>query len=222
VTCRRLKTGPVVGHNGDMNPSQHPGPSTVGDQDVPEVLPGPRRRTGLLAVTATVTLVLDVLSKVLAVMMLQGHPPVKLLGGVLYLVLYRNSGAAFSMATGLTWLLSLIALGVVVVIIRLAPRLRSVSWAFGLGLVLGGALGNLVDRLLRSPGPLRGHVVDFLSLLAPDGSVWPVFNLADVAIVCGGVMLVLLAATGRDFDGTRGRRPSSGPESGGTGRGSPQ
>ncbi|MBV9012243.1 MAG: signal peptidase II [Pseudonocardiales bacterium] len=205
-----------------MNPSQHAGQSAAGDQDVPEALPGPRRRSSLLAATAAVTLLLDVLSKVLAVMMLQGHPPVELLGGVLYLVLYRNSGAAFSMATGLTWLLSLIALGVVVVIIRLAPRLRSAGWALGLGLVLGGALGNLGDRLLRSPGPLRGHVVDFLSLLAPDGSVWPVFNLADVAIVCGGVMLVLLAATGRDVDGTRGHRPSGDPESGGTGWGTPQ
>jgi signal peptidase II len=157
----------------------------------------------LLAATAGVTLVLDVLSKIIIVMLLEGQPPMKLLGGALYLVVYRNSGAAFSLATGLTWVLSLIALGVVVLIIRLASRLRSAGWAFGLGLVLGGALGNLVDRLLRAPGPLRGHVVDFLSLLAPDGSVWPVFNLADSAIVCGGVLLVFLAATGRDFDGTR-------------------
>ena len=157
----------------------------------------------MLAATAGVTLVLDVLSKIIIVMLLEGQPPMKLLGGALYLVVYRNSGAAFSLATGLTWVLSLIALGVVVVIIRLASRLRSAGWAFGLGLVLGGALGNLVDRLLRAPGPLRGHVVDFLSLLAPDGSVWPVFNLADSAIVCGGVLLVFLAATGRDFDDTR-------------------
>ncbi|MGH3867883.1 MAG: signal peptidase II [Pseudonocardiaceae bacterium] len=174
-----------------------------------------RRRTGLLAATATATLLLDVLSKSVAVMVLEGHPPVQLFGGGLYLVVYRNSGAAFSMATGLTWLLSLITLGVVVAIVRLAPRLRSAPWAFGLGLVLGGALGNLVDRLLRAPGPLRGHVVDFLSLLAPDGSVWPVFNLADSAIVCGGAVLILLAATGRDLDGTRGHRPSRGLEPGG-------
>jgi signal peptidase II len=60
--------------------------------------------------------------------------------------------------------------------------------------------------LLRAPGPLRGHVVDFLSLLAPDGSVWPVFNLADSAIVCGGLLLVFQAATGRDVDGTRSSR----------------
>jgi signal peptidase II len=191
-----------------MNPSQHAEGAAAGAEGIREV-PVARRRTGLLVAAAAVTLLLDVLSKVVAVAVLEGHPPMKLLGGALYLVVYRNSGAAFSMATGLTWLLSLIALGVVVVIVRLAPRLRSAPWAFGLGLVLGGALGNLVDRLLRAPGPLRGHVVDFLSLLAPDGSVWPVFNLADSAIVCGGVVLVALAATGRDFDGTRGpRRPA--------------
>ncbi|MGB8201861.1 MAG: signal peptidase II [Pseudonocardiaceae bacterium] len=187
---------------------------TINNLRVTQVLPR-RRRTGLLAATATATLLLDVLSKVVAVMALEGHPPMELFGGGLYLVLYRNSGAAFSMATGLTWLLSLIALGVVVGIVLLAPRLRSAPWAIGLGLVLGGALGNLVDRLLRAPGPLRGHVVDFLSLLAPDGSVWPVFNLADSAIVCGGAVLILLAATGRDLDGTRGHRPSRSRDSGG-------
>ncbi|MGH3941884.1 MAG: signal peptidase II [Pseudonocardiaceae bacterium] len=165
-----------------------------------------RRRTGLLAVMAGVVLVLDVLSKVLAVAFLDPYTPVRLLGGGLYLVLVRNPGAAFSLATGLTWLLSLIALGVILVIVRLAPRLRSARYAVALGLVLGGALGNLVDRLLRAPGPLRGHVVDFLSLLAPDGSVWPVFNLADSAIVCGGALLVLLAAIGLDYDGSHQRR----------------
>jgi signal peptidase II len=188
-----------------MNPSQHAEGAAAGAEGIRE-LPVGRRRTGLLTAAATVALLLDVLSKVVAVAILEGSPPMKLLGGALYLVVYRNSGAAFSMATGLTWLLSLIALGVVVAIVRLAPRLRSAPWAFGLGLVLGGALGNLADRLLRAPGPLRGHVVDFLSLLAPDGSVWPVFNLADSAIVCGGAVLVALAATGRDFDGTRGPR----------------
>ena len=116
----------MSGHNGDMSPSLH-------------VEGAGRRRTGLLAAIAAVTLLLDVLSKLMAVAFLEGNPPLKLLGGALYLVVYRNSGAAFSMATGLTWLLSLIALGVVVVIVRLAPRLRSAPWAVGLGLVLGGA-----------------------------------------------------------------------------------
>ncbi|HJT04727.1 MAG TPA: signal peptidase II [Pseudonocardiaceae bacterium] len=188
-----------------MNSSQHAEQEAAGDQKTSDPAPCPRR-TALLTAAAAVTLVLDVLSKIIVVAFLEGHPPVKLLGGALYLVVFRNSGAAFSLGTGLTWLLSLIALGVVVVIIRLASRLRSAGWAWGLGLVLGGAVGNLVDRLFRAPGPLRGHVVDFLSLLAPDGSVWPVFNLADSAIVCGGVLLVLLAATGRDFDGTRSAR----------------
>jgi signal peptidase II len=204
-----------------MNPSQHAEGAAAGDPHPPDVAPG-RRRTGLLTATAVVTVLLDMLSKTVAVMILEGRPPVELLGGGLYLVVYRNSGAAFSMATGLTWLLSLIALGVVVAIVRLAPRLRSGGWAFGLGLVLGGALGNLVDRLLRAPGPLRGHVVDFLSLLAPDGSVWPVFNLADSAIVCGGAVLVFLAATGRDFDGTRSPVRPGDPESSGFDSGAPE
>lgn len=174
-------------------------------------LPVRRRRVGLLAGTAIVALALDVVSKVLAVAALEGHDPVRLLNGGLFLVLYRNPGAAFSLATGMTWLLSLIAVAVVIAIVRLAPRLRSPGWAFGLGLVLGGALGNLVDRFFRSPGPLRGHVIDFLSLLAPDGSVWPVFNLADSAIVTGGILLVLLALLGRDYDGStaRERRPAN-------------
>ncbi|MGH3872834.1 MAG: signal peptidase II [Pseudonocardiaceae bacterium] len=191
-----------------MNPSQH-AEEAADDQDIPEPSAG-HRRTILLAATATVALLLDVSSKIVVVAILENRAPVELLGGWVYLVVYRNPGAAFSLATGLTWLLSLIALVVVVAIVRLAPRLRSTSWAFGLGLVLGGALGNLVDRLLRAPGPLRGHVVDFLSLLAPDGSVWPVFNLADSAIVGGGVVLVLLAVTGRELDGSRSSRRSGG------------
>jgi len=92
-----------------------------------------------------------------------------------------------------------------------ARRLRSTGWAVALGLVLGGALGNLADRVFRAPGPLRGHVVDVVSLFAPDGSVWPVFNLADSSIVSGGVLLVLLALTGRELDGTRAARHASAP-----------
>jgi signal peptidase II len=166
----------------------------------------PRRRVGLLAAVAVAVLATDLITKVLAVANLEGEPPLRLLDGALYLVLYRNSGAAFSMATGMTWLLSLIAITVVIMIVRMAPRLRSTGWALGLGLILGGAAGNLGDRLFRSPGPLRGHVVDWISVFAPDGSVWPVFNVADSAIVVGGCLLVLLAILGRDYDGRVHRR----------------
>jgi signal peptidase II len=114
----------------------------------------------------------------------------------------RNPGAAFSLATGYTWVLTIVAIAVVVVIARVARRLRSPGWAIALGLVLGGALGNLGDRLFRAPGPLQGHVVDMVSVFAPDGRAWPVFNVADSAIVCGGILLVLLALTGRELDGT--------------------
>lgn len=161
----------------------------------------PRRRVVLLGVTAAIVLAADVISKAVAVATLSAAHPVKLLGGAVYLVLYRNPGAAFSLAEGATWVLSLIAIGVVLAIIAFARTVRSPGWAVGLGLVLGGAAGNLTDRLVRPPGPLRGYVIDFLSLFAPDGSVWPVFNLADTAIVCGGVLLVVLTLLGHDHDG---------------------
>lgn len=167
---------------------------------------------GLLAGIAVVVLVADVVTKIMGVVWLEGREPVRLLGGAVYLVLVRNPGAAFSIATGYTWVLSLVAIGVSAVIIRVARRLRSVGWAVALGLILGGALGNLTDRIFRSPGPLRGHVVDTVSLFAPDGSVWPVFNLADSAIVTGGVLIVLLALTGHELDGTRSARRSAAPE----------
>jgi signal peptidase II len=171
----------------------------------PAVRPAPpkssRRTVGVLVAVAALVLGADALTKSLVVAHLENGPPVRLLGGALYLVVFRNSGAAFSLATGMTWLLTLIALAVVVVIVRMAPRLRSTGWALGLGLVLGGALGNLTDRFLRAPGPMRGHVVDFLSVFAPDGHVFPVFNVADSGISVGGVLLVLLAAFGRDIDG---------------------
>jgi signal peptidase II len=171
--------------------------------------PLPPRRVGLLALVAVLILTTDLVTKVLAVAQLEGREPLRVLGGAVYLVLYRNSGAAFSMATGMTWLLSLIAITVVIMIVRMAPKLRSAGWAVGLGLILGGAAGNLGDRLFRSPGPLRGHVVDWISAFAPDGSVWPVFNIADSAIVVGGCLLVLLAIIGRDYDGrARGRSPA--------------
>jgi signal peptidase II len=148
----------------------------------------------------------DVLSKVIVAAQLDDHAPVRLLGGAIYLVETRNSGAAFSLGTGATIVLTVIALVVVAVIIRTAGRLRSAAWAISLGLILGGALGNLVDRIFRTPGVGRGHVVDWISLFADDGHVWPVFNLADAAIVCGAVLTAVVALLGVNLDGTRGSR----------------
>jgi len=171
----------------------------------PSVRVGTGSRIRLLAVIAALVLVADIATKTIAVAQLEGRDPVSVFGGLVYLQLLRNPGAAFSLATGYTWILSIVAIAVVVVIVRVARRLRSTGWAIALGLVLGGALGNLIDRIFRAPGPLRGHVVDMVSPFAPDGRVFAVFNLADAAITCGGVLLVLLALFGRELDGPRDR-----------------
>ena len=173
--------------------------------------PRPQSRVLLLGGIAALVLTADVLTKVASVARLEERPPLELLGGAVYLVLVRNPGAAFSLATGYTWVLSLVAVAVVVVIARIARRLRSTGWAIALGLVLGGALGNLVDRIFRAPGPLQGHVVDIIALADPVHPIWPVFNLADSSIVSGGALLVLLALTGRELDGTRSVRDAPTP-----------
>jgi signal peptidase II len=152
----------------------------------------------MLLGVAGLVLAADLVTKWLAVRELGDREPVELPGGLLTLRLVRNAGAAFGVAQGLTIAFTLVAAAVVVVILRLSRRLRSLPWALALGLVLGGAVGNLVDRVFRAPGPGRGHVVDFLEL-----PHWPVFNLADSAIVCAGALMVLLSARGTSYDGTR-------------------
>ncbi|TFV82990.1 signal peptidase II [Blastococcus sp. CT_GayMR20] len=166
-------------------------------------VPPRRPRTRLLLLLATGILVTDLVTKVIVVATVEPGEDIRLLGGALYLTQLRNVGAAFSFAEGATVLFSLVAVVVAVVIVRTARRMYSTGWAVTLGLVLGGALGNLVDRIFRAPGFLRGGVVDFLSVFGPDGSVWPVFNVADSAIVCGGILGALLALRGIEFDGTR-------------------
>jgi signal peptidase II len=158
--------------------------------------PAGRRLRTLLAV-ALLIYVSDLVTKVVAVHFIDPTAPISLIGDTVTLTLVRNPGAAFSMATGMTWLLTLVAIGVVIGVIKIGRTLRSKWWALGLGLVLGGALGNLTDRLFRSPGPLQGHVVDFVSV-----GWWPVFNVADSAIVCGAILLVALTVFGIEPDGT--------------------
>lgn len=188
----------------DQTPAD-PNPAESAPADPTDPAPLKPRKVGLLAAIAGTVIVLDVISKVVVVATIQPNQPVRVLGGLVYLSLIRNPGAAFSMATGMTWLLALIAIGVVVVIIRMAPRLRSTPWAISLGLVLGGAIGNLIDRIFRAPGFLQGHVVDFVSVFGPNAEYFPVFNVADSAITIGGISLVITALLGIDFDGTRTR-----------------
>jgi signal peptidase II len=161
----------------------------------PATEPPARRRVPTLLATALVVLVADVVSKVAVVATMRPGRHVHVLGNLLQLTVTRNSGAAFSIGTSATVLFTLVAVGVVV-IARAASRLRSRSWALTLGLLLGGALGNLADRLFRAPAPLRGNVVDWIQL-----PHWPVFNVADSAIVVGGAIAVLLASRGISLDG---------------------
>ena len=131
----------------------------------------------------------------------EGQERLRLLGGAIYLDIARNSGAAFSLGTGFTVLLSVIALAVVAVIVRTASRMSSTGWAVALGLILGGALGNLTDRIFRAPGVFRGHVVDWISLFGPDAAHWPIFNLADSGVVCGAILAGLLSLFGIPLSG---------------------
>lgn len=161
----------------------------------------------LLVSVAAVVLICDIVTKVLAVKLLTPGQPVSIIGDTVTWTLVRNSGAAFSMATGYTWALTLVATGVVIGIIWMGRRLVSPWWALGLGMILGGATGNLVDRFFRSPGPLRGHVVDFFSV-----GWFPVFNVADPSVVGGAILLVALSLFGFDFDSPTRRSPETATE----------
>jgi signal peptidase II len=184
--------------------SEQPDPA-----DTPVAVPGRRPRTRLLLALAAGILVTDLVTKLVVVATIEPGEDIRVLGGALYLTQWRNVGAAFSFAEGATVLFSLVAVAVAVVIVRTARRLYSTGWAVTLGLVLGGAVGNLIDRIFRDPGFLRGGVVDFLSVFGPDARYFPVFNVADSAIVCGGVLGVFLALRGIEFDGSRGRDPAA-------------
>jgi signal peptidase II len=160
--------------------------------------PAAPRRVGVLLGVAVAVLALDIASKAIVVATLSDRPPVKLIGSLLMLTESRNPGAAFSIGgPSETVLFTAIAVGVIIFIIRSARRIHSLAWALALGLLLGGAMGNLTDRIFRSPGPFRGWVVDWIQV-----PHWPVFNLADSAIVCGGALMVLLATRGHGLDGT--------------------
>ena len=158
---------------------------------------GPRR-VGLFAVVAIATVLLDQLTKWWAVAELRGRDRIEVVGDLLGLRFVLNPGAALGTAAGYTIVLSLVAVAVVITLLVIARRLRDPWWAAGLGLFLGGALGNLIDRLFREPSFLRGHVVDFI-----DYNGYFVGNVADLALTAAAIIIIMRSWQGRRFDGTR-------------------
>ncbi|KAB1949450.1 signal peptidase II [Brevibacterium linens] len=149
----------------------------------------------LFAIAASV-LVIDQFTKFLAVTFLEDRPPVPVIGSLAGFTFYRNPGAALGLGSNVTWIFPIIAVGVFIAILVISRKLGSRVWAIGLGLLLGGLFGNLVDRLFREPSFLHGAVVDFIDL-----SLF-ICNVADIAISAAAVTLVIVSLRGIDIDGS--------------------
>ncbi len=174
------------------------GPKTVAK---PGVSP---RALALLAAVAVLVYVFDRVSKYLVTQNLTLGEPVEVLGPLLQFHYVENPGAAFSLGAGSTWIFAIIAAAVTVFIVLFSRRIRSVGWAVLFGLLLGGTLGNLTDRLTREPGFGRGYVVDFLQ-------IWgfpAIFNIADIGIVSSMGLFIILTLRGVGLDGKRTPRPA--------------
>jgi lipoprotein signal peptidase len=154
----------------------------------------------ILLAAALVVYGVDQLSKYLVVTNLTEGEVVPVLGNVLQWQFVRNPGAAFSLASGMTWIFTILAAGVITFIAWFARRIRSIAWALVFGLLLGGVLGNLTDRLLREPSFGLGHVIDFISTpwLIP-----AIYNIADIAILSSMALFMLLTIRGVGLDGSR-------------------
>ncbi len=172
--------------------------TSLNDAADPPAAPHRRHTFVLWALVALIAVGLDQATKWWAQSHLVDGRPRHLIGDLLMLRLTHNAGAAFSVATGYTIALTAIALVVLIVIVSMAGRLRSIGWALALGLLFGGALGNVADRIFRAPAPFRGHVVDFIEL-----PHWPIFNVADSAITVAAVLIVVLSLLGRRLDGSK-------------------
>jgi signal peptidase II len=163
-----------------------------------------RRALIVLACVAVGAIVVDHLAKMWAIdtiipRLQSGEGPIQVIGTWVQLTYTENTGAAFSIGTGYTWIFSIVAIIVAIVILRTARKLGSVGWAIALGGLLGGLMGNLIDRFTREPGFGRGYVVDFIQF--PN---FPVFNVADSFITCSAVLMVLLTLFGIDYRGSAG------------------
>ncbi|RKT31179.1 signal peptidase II [Microbacterium sp. AG1240] len=161
----------------------------------------------IIAILAVVVLAADQFAKYLAIENLPPERVVPVLGDFLQLYLIRNPGAAFSLGEGVTWIFTIALAAVAVAIVWIAvTRLRSRAWAIVLGLLLGGVLGNLTDRLFREPGFAVGHVVDYIS------TPWmmpAIYNIADMFIVTMMIGVAIIVLVGLRFDGTREPRRGS-------------
>jgi signal peptidase II len=181
---------------------------TPSDQHTPPV--HTRHRGGkllLFGMVAAVGYAADLVTKQLALSTLEWSTPVQVVGEYFGFFLTSNSGAAFSLGTSYTMVLSMIAIVAAAITLWVARRLGSTGWAVGLGFLLAGILGNLTDRIFREPSVLRGHVIDFLRF--PD---FPVFNVADVCINIAAAVIIIQALRGVRVDGTREARWRPGDE----------
>jgi signal peptidase II len=190
----------------------------VGDADSPEPAdepsagspssPSPASQHGrswkwiaLFGGVGLVILCLDQVTKALALAHLTPGEPVNVVGSLLKFNLIRNPGAAFSLGTGYTPYISAVQIIVAIGVIYLSRRLGSAGWAVAFGLLFGGAVGNIIDRIFREPSAFHGHVVDFLQ--TPH---WAIFNVADMAVTSAAVLLVIQTLRGIKLDGTREQR----------------
>ncbi|MGI8578031.1 MAG: signal peptidase II [Nocardioidaceae bacterium] len=171
--------------------------TSLNDETARHATPRAHRKLLLWGAVAAVAYAADQGSKWWATHHLTEGVPKQVIGSWMQLRLTHNPGAAFSMGTGYTVVLTLVALAVVAICVKMARQLGSTGWSVAMGLLLGGALGNVTDRLFRAPSPFHGHVVDFLQL-----PHWPVFNLADSAICVAAVLFVLLTLRGMHLDGS--------------------
>lgn len=143
-------------------------------------------RPGVLLTLAAAVALFDQATKQLVVSTMVEGESIPVIDGVLHWTFLRNPGAAFSLFTSVPWLFTILASVISAVIVIGARKPRTLLTTIALGSILGGALGNLVDRVFRAPDPFRGHVVDFIDL-----RIWPTFNLADSAVVIGCVLLIV-------------------------------
>lgn len=161
-----------------------------------------RPRLLLFGAIVLLTVVVDQLTKRWAIKSLSDNEDVEVIGSFLRFTLHFNPGAAFGTGAGYTVLLSLVAIGVSIALIFLAKQLHDRVWTIGLALFLGGAVGNLIDRIFREPGFLKGHVVDFINY-----NGWFVGNVADIALTLAAIIVVVRSWQGIRLDGTR-EKPS--------------